>query len=48
MVARDLHVLKEMGLIDLYADGWVMTRSYIIRAFLPRVAPTPPTGDKAT
>jgi len=48
MVARDLNVLKEMGLVDLYADGWVTTRSYIIRAFLPRVAPTPPTGGRPT
>lgn len=46
MVARDLNVLKEMGLIDLHPNGWVTTRSYIIRAFLLRVAPTPPTGGK--
>lgn len=46
MIARDLNVLKEMGLIDLYPHGWVTTRSYIIRAFLPRTAPTPPAGDK--
>jgi Fic family protein len=42
MVARDLNVLKEMGLIDRYPNGWVATRSHIIRAFLPRTAPTPP------
>lgn len=42
MVARDLNVLTEMGLIDRYPGGWVTTRSFIIRGFLPRSAPTPP------
>jgi Fic family protein len=43
MVARDLNQLEEMGLIDRFPKGWVAPKSYIVRAFLPRAAPAPPS-----
>jgi Fic family protein len=41
MVARDLNILEEMGLISRH-KSYVWPRSYIIRGFLPQSAPTPP------
>jgi Fic family protein len=44
MVARDLNVLDDMGLIDRHR-GWLWPRSYIIRAFLPESVPKLPDED---